>query len=755
MRLRSLLTIRTAPHILDVSEKKLFSLIQVLRGGLLFFLLAILNELVPLGVALTLIFLFSAAGMYAAPQLARRGFRFLPLFALQVVAVLLAIKLFRFSEALLLSGLGSSVSDFAFDHWLSQLNFLLWFYLGSFALSWAYWRFAFWHWMEIFVITLSATIALAAHRNYQLDTPKQVSSLAWNLNISPQACLLGIGAGLSLLMIVFTVLSNRRPLFIGERIVRQSARRSKWRYALPAAITLLTVFFTAKFFHQRFEFNLSRATNGVGQGGGQGQSPLGFHSATGKTKQPAALVRLEGDYQENPWSPMLYLREGALSEFNGHELVIAPPNFDRETPVVKPGQFYTTLNTKPNSLRKEVTQSVYLLTSHTQLFALDELKALRPIKNPAPDRFESAYQAISLAPAIKLQDLSEQTVGDSHWDQDTWTHYLRAPGSRSSDLEAQIKTDLSAAQPDKFGEDLRYRLLSKELTDGFSSAVIKASAIANYLSKTSIYTRQPGHNVPDNADPVAPYLFAEKRRGYCVHFAHAAVYLMRLAGIPARIGTGYLTDLRYAKDGHILLNLGDRHAWPEVYVQDFGWVVVDVTPTQAENEPELIPDESLLEELMGKLNPVEQFLLPENQNAPEEDQKKSGLDEVFTPQVLYALLGLCGLVFLGGKLWLRFGYKLTKNQEQQLRRAYISASSQLIDLGRIRNFGETRREYASRLENKDGVSLNALTAGLEKQNTPAEPALSQFKNSLSGSRFRFWKIISALNPRSLFYFGKW
>ena len=106
--------------------------------------------------------------------------------------------------------------------------------------------------------------------------------------------------------------------------------------------------------------------NGVGQNNESGESPLGFHSAIGKTNQPAALVRLEGDYRENPWAPMLYLREGSLSGFNGKEMVISSNAFDQDVPRIKPGQPYISTEQEPGENRKKVVHSVYLLTKHLQ-----------------------------------------------------------------------------------------------------------------------------------------------------------------------------------------------------------------------------------------------------------------------------------------------------------------------------------------------------------------------------------------------------
>src|SRR5690606_26724776 len=55
--------------------------------------------------------------------------------------------------------------------------------------------------------------------------------------------------------------------------------------------------------------------------------------------------------------------------------------------------------------------------------------------------------------------------------------------------------------------------------------------------------------------------------GYCVHFAHAAVFLMRAVGVPARVGTGYaLPEANRQGGSALLLRNSDQHAWPEVYL---------------------------------------------------------------------------------------------------------------------------------------------------------------------------------------------
>ncbi|MFG0316740.1 MAG: transglutaminase domain-containing protein, partial [Planctomycetota bacterium JB042] len=68
------------------------------------------------------------------------------------------------------------------------------------------------------------------------------------------------------------------------------------------------------------------------------------------------------------------------------------------------------------------------------------------------------------------------------------------------------------------------------------------------------------------------------RRGYCQHFALAATVMLRSAGLPARVATGFLVNDWDAPSRAYEVWSSDRHAWIEVHVEGEGWVPVDVTP---------------------------------------------------------------------------------------------------------------------------------------------------------------------------------
>lgn len=88
------------------------------------------------------------------------------------------------------------------------------------------------------------------------------------------------------------------------------------------------------------------------------------------------------------------------------------------------------------------------------------------------------------------------------------------------------------------------------------------------------YTLQPPPLGPHSVDH---FLFGT-RRGFCEHYASSFVFLMRAAGVPARVVTGYLGGQVNPLDGHIVVRQSEAHAWAEVWLGPAtGWQRVDPT----------------------------------------------------------------------------------------------------------------------------------------------------------------------------------
>lgn len=77
-------------------------------------------------------------------------------------------------------------------------------------------------------------------------------------------------------------------------------------------------------------------------------------------------------------------------------------------------------------------------------------------------------------------------------------------------------------------------------------------------------------------DVVDQFLF-ESRRGFCEHFAGSFALLMRAAGIPSRVVTGYQGGEYNNVGKYLIVRQSDAHAWTEVWLKDRGWVRIDPT----------------------------------------------------------------------------------------------------------------------------------------------------------------------------------
>jgi transglutaminase-like putative cysteine protease len=96
------------------------------------------------------------------------------------------------------------------------------------------------------------------------------------------------------------------------------------------------------------------------------------------------------------------------------------------------------------------------------------------------------------------------------------------------------------------------------------------------------------------ANAVDDFLF-NTRRGFCEHFASAFTALMRAAGIPARVVTGYQGGTVNPYWDYLLVRQSDAHAWSEVWLEGKGWTRVDPTAAVAPDRIEIGLDAALPE----------------------------------------------------------------------------------------------------------------------------------------------------------------
>lgn len=124
----------------------------------------------------------------------------------------------------------------------------------------------------------------------------------------------------------------------------------------------------------------------------------------------------------------------------------------------------------------------------------------------------------------------------------------------------------------------------------------KVKRITQFLSENYTYSLTPPSN-RDREDFVSNFLF-ETQKGYCTYFASALSVMARMNGIPARYVEGFRVDPNEVSFGDFSkVTERDAHAWTEVYLDDYGWVIFESTPIYSEETA--LDDTPTLEEILG------------------------------------------------------------------------------------------------------------------------------------------------------------
>jgi protein-glutamine gamma-glutamyltransferase len=99
------------------------------------------------------------------------------------------------------------------------------------------------------------------------------------------------------------------------------------------------------------------------------------------------------------------------------------------------------------------------------------------------------------------------------------------------------------------------------------------AVLAMFTEQPFFYTLTP----PKLADNSVDEFLFDTKRGFCGHYASAFAALMRAAGIPARVVTGYYGGTQNPYGDYWILRQSDAHAWNEVWIENRGWLRIDPT----------------------------------------------------------------------------------------------------------------------------------------------------------------------------------
>lgn len=185
--------------------------------------------------------------------------------------------------------------------------------------------------------------------------------------------------------------------------------------------------------------------------------------------------------------------------------------------------------------------------------------------------------------------MAKQQIGNVLRNDDGIKEYSYDCFASASDgaVHAPAEADIQAmtALPDatrRWAQAYLTEILNEPFAVNYVSEERTALQICNYLRDYARYdlnTPRMGSAYTD----FARWFLTESASGYCVHYATAAVVLLRAAGIPARYVTGFTFE---AKAGEtVSVPKKNAHAWVEYWTAASGWQILDPTPAAPEEIP--------------------------------------------------------------------------------------------------------------------------------------------------------------------------
>ncbi|MEV6630669.1 DUF3488 and transglutaminase-like domain-containing protein [Actinoplanes sp. NPDC051470] len=308
---------------------------------------------------------------------------------------------------------------------------------------------------------------------------------------------------------------------------------------------------------------LSRLTQvGTGAGGGFGGGGNGkvnlFSSLSGSLSQSETKDMIQvTTTEEDPF----YLRLAVAD-------VASAAGFANRSPSGQPV-------TRPLPDPREIQRNgVQYAQYNAKVKIIDLTMAYAPIYS-VPVTTEDLGSSWNFDPATTVVYSNRQTTRGREYS----FNYVRARYSPAALRRAEPVTDNTLKALTTVPDDATVDPLVERLTRNAATEYDKVMALYNYFSKDNDFTyslqTQSSANGPSSSDIAS---FLESKAGYCQQYASALAWMVRAAGIPARVAFGFTRG--GDRDGNTwTITNRNAHAWTEVYFEGFGWVPFDATPT--------------------------------------------------------------------------------------------------------------------------------------------------------------------------------
>lgn len=321
------------------------------------------------------------------------------------------------------------------------------------------------------------------------------------------------------------------------------------------------------------------------------------------------------------------------------------------------------------------------------------------------DLSSSAEPTLSLTPALTQISLNPLTQPR----QFTLSYY---PEQSKEPRLSEARRRFNLALPPSGNP--RSRQLAQQWKEQYADPQQLIRVAMNYFREQPFYyTLRPP---PLSTDGIDDFLFTT-RAGFCAHYASSLAFLLRSAGIPTRLVTGYLGGEYHATEGYVSVHQFDAHAWVEAWLPG-GWQRLDPTLMVAPDRvtmglDELMRDQGFLAQDPLSLARYRQIPLLNNlrllladldyqwtvwilnyNSSAQQDLLKRWLADGLGGRIALLVGGsLLAILIAGGIGWL---YRPRQRLDPQLQ-LYQQACQRLARSGWPRQADETPLQYVARL----------------------------------------------------------
>jgi hypothetical protein len=303
--------------------------------------------------------------------------------------------------------------------------------------------------------------------------------------------------------------------------------------------------------------------------------------------------------------------------------------------------------------------------------------------------------------------------------------------------------------PDGYNPRAR-QLATAWRAQGLSDELDANTSLAYFNQYAFEYTLEPP---PLGINSVDDFLF-ETRKGFCEYYASSFVFLMRAAGIPARVVTGYQGGEYNDLGNYYVIRQSDAHAWAEVWLQNRGWVRYDPTAAVAPGRIQsglsaAIPNNASLPFFVRTQSPLllklrlnldtltnqwNQWVLSYNTEQQFALLTRLGMEDITWQKLAMNMFG--GVALLVGIFTLFMLRRLQLQDTDAVQTYYLNFCKKLAKTGITRTPHEGAQDFANRaalLKSKQAKAIQDITAqyiALRYQNQNNAQSLQAFKRAV-------------------------